>query len=270
MLRGSSGSSVSAAAFHTDKQLNHVLDRTGSCNLSAIEKTQIYKKWIASGKPHNIICSACQKPDNLLQCGTCSRSYHALCLSRSDLASESSQFSCPPCKTSFTSDSAQTSDPSRASTPIANHPFRITSPSGVLQSPAQRSLQNSHVVTPAPGGASMISGPDALDPRMLTRAREFLQVYGGFPESQEFSLELLLKLGSMMTELDFHRRQVRGLASENSNLRQDNANIRAYLDSNLATGRPPAGTPVADLSIIPRPSADTAGKSWDRIVMDLI
>ncbi|KAL2858553.1 hypothetical protein BJY01DRAFT_241881 [Aspergillus pseudoustus] len=269
MLRGSSDSPVSADAFRQEERLKHARNDNGSRSLSATEQTQIYKRWVASGKPHNIICSTCQKPDNLLHCGTCSRSYHALCLSRSDLSTEASQFSCPPCKSSFTNNSATSSNPSHASTPTANHPFRITSPSNVLQSPAQRSLQSSRVVTPAAGDAALFSAPDALDPGMLPRAREFLQAYGGFPEHQEFSLELLLKLGSMMTELDFHRQQVQELASENSHLRQDNANIRAYLDSDLATGRP-AGTPVADLSTISRPSADTAGKSWDRIVMDLI
>jgi hypothetical protein len=146
--------------------------------------------------------------------------------------------------------------------------MRINSPGNPLHSPAQRSLQSSRVVTPA-ANTPMFSAPDALDPSMLTRAREFLPIHGSFPENQEFSLELLLKLGSMMTELDFHRQQVQELASENSHLRQDNANIRAYLDSNLATGKPAANA-MPDRSNIPRPSADTSGKSWDRIVMDLI
>ncbi|KAL3447264.1 hypothetical protein BJX65DRAFT_308322 [Aspergillus insuetus] len=268
MLRGSLDASVSTAAFRQTSQVNYLSDSDGSRRLSATEQTQIYKKWIASGKPHNFICSSCQKPENLLYCGTCSRSYHALCLSRSDLPLESDQFFCPPCKTSSTIVSAVSSNPSRASTPIASHPMRIISPGNHLQSPTQRSLQSSRVVTPA-AGASTFSAPDALDPSMLTRAREFLQIHGSFPEHQEFSLELLLKLGSMMTELDFHRQQVQELASENSHLRQDNANIRAYLDSNLATGKPAANA-VPDRSNIPRPSADTSGKSWDRIVMDLI
>ncbi|KAL3455515.1 hypothetical protein BJX64DRAFT_67027 [Aspergillus heterothallicus] len=268
MLRGSD-SPISPGVPRPEDQMRSLLDGSVFRSLSATEQTQIYKRWVASGKPHNIICSACQRPDNLLHCSTCSRSYHALCLSRSEL-SEASQFACPPCKTSFCNRSATFSNPSRGSTPIANHSSRITSPSNQLQSPGPRSLQSSRVVTPASGGGlSMFSAADALDPSMLTRAREFLHVHGGFPEQQEFSLELLLKLGSIMTELDYHRQQVQELASENSHLRQDNANIRAYLDSNLATGRP-AGTPITDFSPIPRPSADTTGKSWDRIVMDLI
>ncbi|KAL4923149.1 PHD finger protein [Aspergillus undulatus] len=110
---------------------------------------------------------------------------------------------------------------------------------------------------------------EAFDPSILTMAREFLRSQGGFPESQDFSPDFLLKLGSMMTELELQRERVQELVAENGQLRQDNANIRTYLDSNLATGRPavPQGS---DLSFIRRPSPDTTGKTWDRIVMDLI
>ncbi|RDW65727.1 PHD finger protein [Aspergillus mulundensis] len=111
------------------------------------------------------------------------------------------------------------------------------------------------------------AAPDAFDPNTLYRARDFLRANGAFPESQ-YSMDLLLKLGGMMSELDFHRSRTQELLSENAHLRQDNANLRAYLDSNLATGKPAA--PGGDTSQIPRPSSDTAGKSWDRIVMDLI
>ncbi|KAL6238416.1 hypothetical protein BDW75DRAFT_237514 [Aspergillus navahoensis] len=117
-------------------------------------------------------------------------------------------------------------------------------------------------------GMDHVAAPDLFDPSILSRARDFLRTHGGFPDHQEFSMDLLLKLGAMMTELDLHRDQIQELASENARLRQDNANIRAYLDSDLRTGKPFG--PGGDFSEISRPSSDTTGKSWDRIVMDII
>ncbi|KAL4972376.1 hypothetical protein BDW66DRAFT_154791 [Aspergillus desertorum] len=161
--------------------------------------------------------------------------------------------------------------------PIASSsttPFLRPATSGII-GPAPEMAKSVHS-TPTTGRwmqtpfrvTDHVATPDAFDPSILSRARDFLRTHGGFPESQEFSMDLLLKLGAMMTELDFHREQVQELASENAHLRQDNANIRAYMDSNLRTGKPFG--PGGDISEISRPSSDTTGKSWDRIVMDLI
>ncbi|KAL4908525.1 hypothetical protein BDW74DRAFT_147575 [Aspergillus multicolor] len=167
--------------------------------------------------------------------------------------------------------------PSKPGSLTSPEASRIASPSTVsgIVTPAGKTANTGHLT---PIAQLLTHGPpftpdhgvpvDAFDPSILSRARDFLRANGDFPESQEYSVELLIKLGGMMSELDFHRRRTQELLSENAHLRQDNANIRAYLDSNLVTGKPSA--PVSDLSHIPRPSSDTTGKSWDRIVMDLI
>ncbi|KAL4984174.1 hypothetical protein BDW68DRAFT_190704 [Aspergillus falconensis] len=209
---------------------------------------------VDSGKPHNVICSKCRGPNNLIFCETCCRSYHGSCLPAS--ACVAGRWGhVPPMLDQLTSPTA-----SRSATP-----FVRPATSGIISPAAETArggMQTPFRVT------DHIAAPDAFDPSILSRARDFLRTHGAFPESQEFSMDLLLKLGAMMTELDFHRSQVQELASENAHLRQDNANIRAYLDSNLRTGKPFG--PGGDFSEISRPSADTTGKSWDRIVMDLI
>ncbi|KAL2817964.1 hypothetical protein BDW59DRAFT_175287 [Aspergillus cavernicola] len=255
--------------------------------LSHTTKRHIYDRWVASGKPHNFICSQCREPANLILCGTCCRSYHLSCLSPADLPKDPAHFYCPSCKTSNWDHSPPKFEPSTsshvsgASTPTGRGgPARVIHPSRSLgTSPGSRlglsqrtsnSMQSTNVASPTTEAAAMFSQPpEAFDPSMLTRAREFLLAHGGFSDSQEFSVDLLLKLGSMISELEFHRDQTQELVSENAHLRQDNANIRAYLDSNLSTGRPAANS-GGDRSMIPRPSADTTGKSWDRILMDLI
>ncbi|KAL4737200.1 hypothetical protein BDV11DRAFT_192243 [Aspergillus similis] len=242
---------------------------------SEAENHPLYKHWLDSGKPHNVICSECRGPNNLIFCQTCCRSYHGSCLPASDSAIETSQFRCPACLAGRWDHAAQMLNQltspatSRSATPFVRAPN-----SGII-SPAAEMASSVHTTPTARSGIQTpfrimdnAATPDAFDPSILSRARDFLRAHGGFPESQEFSMDLLLKLGAMMTELDFHRDQVQELASENAHLRQDNANIRAYLDSNLRTGRPFG--PGGDFSDISRPSSDTTGKSWDRIVMDLI
>lgn len=189
------------------------------------------------------------------------------------------RFYCPACSSGQWSRSSSavgtpatvSPEASRSGTPVVHSTTRD------IMSPAQpmgRSTQSTQATPHRMHAPSSVDGraepvPNVFDPRILTRAQEFLRTHGGFPESQEFSADFLLKLGSMMAELDLNRERVQELASENTHLRQDNANIRAYLDSNLLTGMriaPPGG----DISSIQRPSTDTTGKSWDRIVMDLI
>lgn len=189
------------------------------------------------------------------------------------------RFYCPACSSGQWSRSTSTvgtpatvsPEASRSSTPVLRSTTRGTmSPPQPIGSLTQSTRTTPHKVqAPSSAGGRAMPVPNVFDPRILTRAEEFLRSHGGFTESQEFSADLLLKLGSMMAELDLHRERVSELASENAHLRQDNANVRAYLDSNLTTGMPIA-PPGGDISAIQRPSTDTTGKSWDRIVMDLI
>ncbi|KAI9368127.1 hypothetical protein BJX61DRAFT_240475 [Aspergillus egyptiacus] len=252
----------------------------GTCTISDTEKHQIYKRWIESGRPHNFVCTQCREPANLLSCETCCRSYHIACLPPANVPSDRARFYCPACTARrWDSTSPGTSRSSGASTPAAGDAARVMTPlrsvatSAQISVPLHSDTQNvpcTHVGTSMTDPGTMCPAPpDISDPNMLKRAREFLLVHGGFPESQEFSVDLLLKLGSMITERELHRQQMQELVSENSYLRQDNANIRAYLDSNLATRRPAARS-SAGLSTIPTPSSDTSGKTWDRIITDLI
>ncbi|KAL4998482.1 glycosyl hydrolase family 92-domain-containing protein [Aspergillus recurvatus] len=126
--------------------------------------------------------------------------------------------------------------------PAASHsatPYVRPATSGII-SPAAEMANYVHSAPTARRGMQTpfrvtdhVGAPDAFDPSILSRARDFLRTHGAFPEPQEFSMDLLLKLGAMMTELDFHRDHVQELAAENAHLRQDNANIRARDDKIL-------------------------------------
>ncbi|KAL4945506.1 hypothetical protein BDV06DRAFT_26359 [Aspergillus oleicola] len=237
----------------------------------------IYAHWIESGRPHNAICSECRKPNDLVLCTTCCRSYHRSCLSPVSLSAQSAPFQCPACCSGQWSRSLASSDDlstfvnaSQPGTPMTHSATKgVRSPAAPMAAPGSTQA-TPHEMQAASAADSLVAPFDAFDPSILTRAREFLRTQGGFPESQDFSPDFLLKLGSIMTELEFQRERAQELVSENAQLRQDNANIRTYLDSNLATGRPVVNNAGNDLSFIRRPSPDTTGKTWDRIVMDLI
>ncbi|KAL4880565.1 hypothetical protein BJY04DRAFT_71734 [Aspergillus karnatakaensis] len=286
MLRNSlSGISASAGNADASVEITPLGPASTSpylpSSLSTPDKHWIYKQWVVSGKPHNFVCTQCRKPDNLIYCGSCCRSYHLSCLSPGDQPLQSDQFHCPGCRTghfdrSPALDSSISPAVSRTGTPFVQgmgraflSPSRLGDPVSAPHS-APWSGQTTGASTPFNDYTSRYEPlPGTFDPSILTRARQFLHAHGTFPDDQEFSPDLLLKLGSMMAELEDHRERAQELISENAHLRQDNANIRAYLDSNLASGRPPAQA-GGDLSSIARPSPDTTGKSWDRILMDLI
>ncbi|KAL4808122.1 hypothetical protein BDV18DRAFT_96189 [Aspergillus unguis] len=234
---------------------------------------QIYNQWIESGKPHNIVCSKCHGPKNLVHCTTCARSYHTSCLPSTGSWMQSA-FYCPACRAgrwngSQVSGSLASPQHRQLGTPVVRSPEQSI-PASLPRDRGRASGQpEPHSTTPSGTSHYYVSAPDPFDPGLVTRAQDFLRTHGGFPESEDFSPHLLLSLGSIMSELQSHREQVKELMSENAHLRQDNANIRAYLDSSLELGRPWT-RPVNNIESIPRPSNDTAGKSWDRIVMDLI
>lgn len=104
------------------------------------------------------------------------------------------------------------------------------------------------------------------------RARDFLVEYGGFPADQDFRPELLLKLESMMTDLESQP----ALQKEAHELREENAALRSQVTHLRSSGgaqtplREPIVTPTVSSipPILPRPTPDTSGKSWDRIVTE--
>ncbi|KAE8354018.1 hypothetical protein BDV28DRAFT_147496 [Aspergillus coremiiformis] len=268
-------------------------ERADFGHFSDIEKTHIYDEWIRTGKPHNIVCSSCRSPGNLKLCETCCRSYHASCLLSHDASVLSEQFYCPACKRKQWDQSppqfdrsAPSSTPSRCSTPGVNSHSRVASPS----EHAPQAVHQPVAIGPATGSTSTPSkhsSPDAdrqqsfAYPRIsatqetdiLSRVRDFLVDYGQFPVGQDFRPELLLKLASLFTELEAQKalqREVLDLKTENAALQDENGRFRAYFTARLPSNEPiiipPTNTPLN----LPRPSSDTTGKSWDRIVMDLL
>ncbi|PIG85500.1 PHD finger domain protein [Aspergillus arachidicola] len=109
---------------------------------------------------------------------------------------------------------------------------------------------------------------------VLSRARNLLVDYGQLDADKDIRPELLLKLASMMTELEAQQslqQEVQELKAENVALRNENANFRGYFTSRLPTNEPMINSSSNIIPpIFPRPSSDTSGKTWDRIVMDLI
>ncbi|KAL3480778.1 hypothetical protein BJX99DRAFT_204552 [Aspergillus californicus] len=244
---------------------------------SNVTESDIYQKWLALGKPHMFICFQCREPGNMIPCSTCCRSYHKSCLSLgTQFPASKADFHCPACRvrdwhrTPPTSERLISTNAPDSSTPIVCGGQNGVGTVDSMVPLSSRRLDFSQPGSHGPRSTSMVSSPPvSLDPSVYAQARELLLRYGHFPESQQFSMDLLMKLGSMMNELDARKQQVQDAMAENAHLRQDNSNIRAYLDLNLATGRPTASS-NGDLSSISRPSADTEGKSWDRIVIDLI
>ncbi|EED21156.1 PHD finger protein [Talaromyces stipitatus ATCC 10500] len=75
---------------------NHIPAREAMFNEHM--KSFIEKEWIRAGRPHNIICSQCLKPGNLLWCSTCSRSYHFVCLVSPPSVDVAASWLCPSCQ----------------------------------------------------------------------------------------------------------------------------------------------------------------------------
>ncbi|KAL5355042.1 hypothetical protein BJX96DRAFT_1099 [Aspergillus floccosus] len=233
---------------------------------------------VESGKPHNLVCSQCRNPDNLMPCETCCRSYHSACLPAAADAVMSGRFYCPSCKQyqwdqappQF-SNATPSPNASRSSTPSARGSVQVMSPGtrDRMTTPLAPSTWGikSSTAQPPPGIKSHqyhpneASTPPQYD--LVARARNFLLEYGHFPPNQEFRLDLLLKVGTMMAEVESHRsihQELQELRAENANLRS-NASLRG-VSSNLPSSYLPP--------ILPSPAGTESEKSWDRIVTDLI
>lgn len=282
--------------------------------LSGPEQSRIYYEWISSspqtehstellsvclllltlplgtGRPHNIVCTACRNPDNLLLCETCCRSYHAACLPAFSAPEPTGNFYCPSCKEKqwdrsppqFTP-SGSPSDASRSASPSVRE--RLASPLNHAAASDHGSPIANGIAVPVSHKSPVQPTPDVAQNgnnynqpnvssviELYSRAKEFLTGYGGFPAHQEYSQELLLRVGWMMKEVEAQQallREVHDLRVDNERLRNENAQFRTYLDSRLPseamlTASSGHHTPI------PRSATDTAGKSWDSIVLDFI
>ncbi|KAE8148902.1 hypothetical protein BDV25DRAFT_141335 [Aspergillus avenaceus] len=263
-------------------------------NMSAIEKSVIYEEWIRTGKPHNLVCSVCRNPDNLMPCETCCRSYHRACLPQGVIPPLAAQFYCSECKNKRWDqsppqfDKPPSSTVSRSSTPGANGSSGVSSPSEHGSHAVRQPHPLIGAATSATAASSSHSSPEIdrqrpftsrqctinSDVDIFTQAKQLLMEYGRFPADQEFRPELLLKLGSMMMDLhslqSLHQ-ELQGLRAENTALRNENSNVRSYFTSNLPSNEPLITSSVSRMPpILPGSSADTSEKTWDRIVMDLI
>ncbi|KAF7588323.1 hypothetical protein BBP40_005889 [Aspergillus hancockii] len=161
----------------------------------------------------------------------------------------------------------------------------MTSPSGYTSQDAHQPLITAGPETWSTQTPSNHSSP-GIDPQqvfaqssstakadILSRARSFLIGYGQFSGDQDFRPELLLNLASMMMELESQqplKQEVQNLKAENFALQNENVTLKAYFAARLPTGEPMVNPPSTNTPILPRPPSDTSGKSWDRIVMDLI
>jgi hypothetical protein len=83
--------------------------------------------------------------------------------------------------------------------------------------------------------------------------------------------EFLNQLNLMVREVESHRsllEKMVTLREEFSRVQTENLHLRAYLNSRLPTAGSFARS--SNFSEFSRPSADTIGKTWDSIAMDLI
>ncbi|KAB8256296.1 hypothetical protein BDV32DRAFT_97122 [Aspergillus pseudonomiae] len=250
---------------------------------------------LGAGKPHNLVCSGCRNPGNLILCETCCRSYHAPCLPSHDVSILTEPFHCPSCKHMRWDQSppqfdrsTSSSNGSRSSTPSANGYSRATSPREHATLEGRRTLPVLGSLAGPTQDLSKRSSPDVdrqqsskshgnvatPETHVLSRARNLLVDYGQLYADKDIRPELLLKLASMMTELEAQQslqEEVQELKTENAALRNENANFRAYFTSRLPTNEPIINSSSTSTPpIFPKLPSDTSGKSWDRIVMDLI
>lgn len=270
--------------------------RCGALTLSEPEQTSIYYEWTSelpsinpcssinvfsgAGKPHNLICSECYKPNHLMFCETCCRSYHAECLRSEGSTGILTIFHCPSCKVKKWDHvppqfSSRSPSVFRSTTPGGDaarqdgHPARAMSGHEPRTSekplsrfrglPGHQSPDEQHQ------HARAIQALPYVD--RLAQARHFLNENGGFPAYQEYSPMLLYRLGEMMMRLESQDdllREVQELREENARLHRG---LRIPTDSRWHLREPAPNSPMPNIA---RPSPDTTGKSWDRIVMDLI
>lgn len=282
--------------------------------ISEREHSQIYTDWISkspltniilsrhanafgnveAGKPHNFICHECRKPDNLLLCKTCCRSYHTSCVPASPVPGNFEDFHCPSCKEKHWDispprilPSAPPSDISRSVSPSVTEADRRTasmshnhsehgSPAGRVSTPH---LQFSADVGDLWPNSTIPFRPN-IDP--TTRARDFLAEYGGLPSSQDYRPDFLLQLGRIIQQAessDQSLKEAESLREENAKLRRENSQLRLNLSSRLSSRDPalslrrsPSATRTytssnnSVASLIP---PDVSERSWDRIISDV-
>ncbi|BCR82689.1 PHD finger protein [Aspergillus chevalieri] len=253
----------------------------GALTLSETDRSNIYYEWIRLGKPHNIVCSQCRRPDQLLLCETCCRSYHTGCIPSSEVTAFSGKFHCPSCRNKnwdrlppqFSGRSSPNA--SRSTTPSGrdrsrrNSPSRLAKPSGHI-SP----IASGTPLTGLPGSSGHTSPMEwqgvhgaGQQSDKLSQARSFLIENGA--ASQEHNPMILYQIAHMMEQLESQQRllqETQELREENVRLHHINRELRAHAHS-----RSPHDSAVnSPIPNIPRPVADTSGKSWDRIVMDLL
>ncbi|PKX94939.1 PHD finger protein [Aspergillus novofumigatus IBT 16806] len=244
------------------------------------EKSRIYTDWIKAGKPHNLVCSECRSPDDLMLCETCCRSYHARCLSDPVTATSTGNFYCPSCRDKRwdqmlpqISSLAASPDVSRSSTPVP-HPAIMhnrTGPAYALIVQSSPSVHSSPVDSQQQHAQNVLSMASNSD--IMSRARHFLIQHGKFPTSQDFHPELLSSLGTMMLELEAQQlllQEIQDLREENASLRREALKTKPHYASRMPINETVLNSPSQLAPRIQTPSPDTAGKSWDRIVMDLI
>lgn len=270
--------------------------RCGALTLSEAEQTSIYYEWtsespamnccsftyvyLGTGKPHNLVCSECRKPNHLMFCETCCRSYHSECLAANEGTGILSNFHCPSCKAKKWDQfppqfSSRSSSVSRSTTPggdaagrdnhsahaMSGHEPRIseTNLSGFHSLSGLQSPNEHH------RSALAIQASSHVD--RLAQARRFLDENGGFSSNQDYNPMLLYRLGEIMMRLesqDYLLQEVQELREENSRLHRG---LKMPTDSRWHLRDSAPNSPMPNIA---RPSSDTTGKSWDRIVMDLI
>lgn len=205
-----------------------------------------------AGKPHNIICSQCLKPANLIWCSTCCRSYHAACLALPPSVESIASWSCPSCQ-----ERREAVD------------LRLD------QLPAP---QISSLASDTAGGSIAPILP-ALPHNSYGEARKFLADHG-FPNNQEITSEFVRDLQDLITKAELasqNEQELMRLRGENSQLIDEIRKLRAGSESQLspsssayssqqgpAASAAPSFTPGR--SEIPR--LDVTEKSWDRIISE--
>lgn len=115
--------------------------------------------------------------------------------------------------------------------------------------------------------------PDNLPPVFEMYSQVLAHLYQ--PDAKRISsvhqLEFLNQLNLMLREVESHRSllaKMANLREELSRIQADNMHLRAYLNSPMPSEGNFARS--SNYSGFPRPLADTTGKSWDSIALDLI
>lgn len=224
-------------------------------------------------------------PDQLLFCETCCRSYHTGCLALSEVAVFPGSFHCPSCRDKswdrLPPQFSRRSSPnvSRSTTPSGRDRSRRGSPSRLAKtsghgSPIASGPPLASFTGPSDHASSnewqVVHGAEQRSDhpsQALSQARSFLIENGA--ASQEHNTVILYRIADMIEQLESQQRllqEMRELREENMRLHHVNRELRAYAHS-----RSPHESAVnSPMPNIPRPAADTSGKSWDRIVMDLL